>query len=105
METRGGVDGSVYSVPKMLKIHEDIVSHELLDESSAFLESLRVAVTTGKVSVCTTMYVPTRIERVDMRNRGETHRYVCCTREYMQGESVCGKRSVQRHTELLHTFV
>ncbi|CAM9411729.1 unnamed protein product [Pylaiella littoralis] len=47
---RGSQD---YAVPNLdsLKVHEEIVSHALLDESSAFLESLRLAVTAGKRQV------------------------------------------------------
>lgn len=35
-----------------LEMHEGTISHALLDESSASLESLRLAVTTGKARFC-----------------------------------------------------
>lgn len=46
MATHGGALG----------VCKEVVSHELLDESSAFLESLRLAATTGKV--CVGAFVP-----------------------------------------------
>ena len=46
MATHGGALG----------VCKEVVSHELLDESCAFLESLRLAATTGKV--CVGAFVP-----------------------------------------------
>lgn len=47
-----------------LGVHEEAISHELLDESSVFLESLRVAATTGEV--CPTRTMPTAVPHTTM---------------------------------------
>lgn len=49
MATHGDSCASVVPVLDSLKVHEGTVSHALLDKSYAFLESLRLEVTAGKV--------------------------------------------------------
>lgn len=61
MTSHGDAHDCAAPVLDFLKVHEGAVSHALLDESSTFLESLRLAVTTGKVCACVRACVCVRV--------------------------------------------
>lgn len=92
MDTLGDLHEVIDSAPTSLKMHEDIVPHGLLDESSAFLEALRYSITTGEVRVLCGDIL-SRFEQTSLLGRDDAQVHINGAWEYTGEEFVYTKQS------------